>query len=189
MVTPNIPLAVDIIHGITAETLLAALPTQSVDLVVTDPPYDLCQEDKLAIHNEFVRVCRGDILVFSPPENQWAFPDCKYLFWVKPTSTKNYSRSYGRFVEMICVYQRGSTWNTGLNWANYVGVYDDRVVGESRHPHEKPESLIERFVRIHSNQGNLICDPFAGSGTVLRVANRLGRSFIGCDTAIDRGLS
>jgi len=66
---------------------LRAQPDQSVDFLFTDPPYDFKYETKLALHNEFIRVSRGSVLVFSPPENQWVFPDIsRYLFWVKPTS-------------------------------------------------------------------------------------------------------
>ncbi len=160
---------------------MKALPSKVVDCIITDPPYDLDQSTKAELHKEFLRICSGDILVFSPPENQWVFDDVKYLFWVKPTSTKNYSRSYGRFVEMVFLYQRGYTWNTNLRWANYTGVFTDIVIGKSNHPHEKPYSLIERLVRIHTLPGHTILDPFAGSGTVINVATSLDRHAIGID--------
>ena len=155
--------------------ILPRIPTASVDFILTDPPYNLSQSDKELLHNEFLRICKGDIIVFSPPENQWVFPDARFLFWVKATSTKNYSRSYGRFVEMLFWYRRGEVWNTNLNWSNYVGVYDDKVVGLSGHPFEKPLSLLERFILIHTNPGDMVCDPFAGSGNALKIAKRLGR--------------
>lgn len=47
-----------------------------------------------------------------------------------------------------------------------------------KHPTQKPESLIERMVRASSNVGDRVLDPFAGSGTTLRVCQQLGRS---CD--------
>jgi DNA modification methylase len=104
------------------------------------------------------------------------------LFWIKPISTKNTSKNYGRFVEIIYFY-RGAVpvWNTGLNWANYTGVYHDMVIGETTHPYEKPLSLIERFVRLHSHPGHIVLDPFCGSGTTLLAAKRLGRNYIGYD--------
>lgn len=160
---------------------LSKMPDNSVDLLLTDPPYDFDENMKQRLHSEFLRICSGDILVFSPSENQWVFPGVKYLFWVKPTSTKNYSKSYGRFVEMIFLYQRNKIWNRNLNWANYVGIYDDKVIGESGHPFEKPESLLKRFILIHTNQGNIVLDPFCGSGTVLKVAKDLGRNYIGIE--------
>jgi adenine-specific DNA-methyltransferase len=49
------------------------------------------------------------------------------------------------------------------------------------YPTQKPEQLIERMVRTSSNEGDLVADFFAGSGTTLAVAERLGRRWMGCD--------
>ena len=46
---------------------------------------------------------------------------------------------------------------------------------------QKPEKLIERLVKASSNPGDLIFDPFTGSGTVPVVCKRLERKFIGCE--------
>ncbi len=46
---------------------------------------------------------------------------------------------------------------------------------------QKPERLIERLVKASSNEGELVFDPFVGSGTVPVVCERLERSFIGCE--------
>lgn len=49
------------------------------------------------------------------------------------------------------------------------------------HPTQKPMAVIERMIEASSNKGNLIFDPFIGSGTTAVAADRLGRSFFGCD--------
>jgi DNA modification methylase len=49
------------------------------------------------------------------------------------------------------------------------------------HPHQKPLVLLERIVEICSIAGNLILDPFVGSGTTMVAAKRLGRRYVGCD--------
>ncbi len=49
------------------------------------------------------------------------------------------------------------------------------------HPTQKPEALIERIIAAASNEGDLILDPFLGSGTTSRVAQILGRHSIGID--------
>jgi len=49
------------------------------------------------------------------------------------------------------------------------------------HPTQKPEKLITTFIKASSNSGDLIFDPFIGSGTTAVVADRLGRKFFGCD--------
>ena len=47
------------------------------------------------------------------------------------------------------------------------------------HPTQKPEGLIERMVLASSNNGELVLDPFSGSGTTQRVCQQLSRSCIG----------
>ena len=46
---------------------------------------------------------------------------------------------------------------------------------------QKPEKLIERLIKASSNPGDLVFDPFTGSGTVPVVCQRLQRRFIGCE--------
>jgi DNA modification methylase len=49
------------------------------------------------------------------------------------------------------------------------------------YPTQKPEALLERILRVSSNQGDLVGDFFCGSGTLPAVAARLGRRFIAAD--------
>ena len=49
------------------------------------------------------------------------------------------------------------------------------------YPTQKPEKLLERIIKASSNEGDLILDAFAGSGTTLAVAEKLGRRWIGID--------
>lgn len=49
------------------------------------------------------------------------------------------------------------------------------------HPTQKPEGLIERIVRASSNEGDLVLDPFLGSGTTARVCQQLGRDCLGIE--------
>jgi len=53
------------------------------------------------------------------------------------------------------------------------------------HPTPKPEALLERVILATSNEGDLVLDPFVGSGTTCAVANRLGRNWIGIEKAAD----
>jgi DNA modification methylase len=53
------------------------------------------------------------------------------------------------------------------------------------HPTQKPEGLIERIVLASSNEGDLILDPFSGSGTTLRVCQQLNRKCIGIELSED----
>lgn len=49
------------------------------------------------------------------------------------------------------------------------------------YPTQKPEALISRLIRASTKPGDLIMDFFAGSGTTLAVAEKLGRRWVGCD--------
>lgn len=49
------------------------------------------------------------------------------------------------------------------------------------HPTQKPEALMERIILASSDEGDLVLDPFVGSGTTCRVANVLNRKWIGID--------
>ncbi len=60
-------------------------------------------------------------------------------------------------------------------WHTIVGT---RSAERSGYPTQKPEALAERIIRAGSNPGDLVLDPFAGSGTVGAVAARLGRAFL-----------
>lgn len=49
------------------------------------------------------------------------------------------------------------------------------------YPTQKPEKLLERVIKASSNEGDIVCDFFCGSGTTLAVAEKLGRKWIGTD--------
>ncbi len=147
----------------------------NVDAVITDPPYDFDKGWLMYCAN-----CKGNLVAFCKPENQWFVPD-EYLFWVKTPSTKNYSRNCGRFVEMILVKRKGDTFNQ-LHWSQMTGVYDDRLIYKPVHPYEKPLSLMERLVRIYTNPGDTVLDLFMGSGTTGVACVKNGRNFIGIET-------
>jgi len=67
------------------------------------------------------------------------------------------------------------TWE--LSIINPVGL-ERKLVG---YPTQKPEALIERIIKASSNEGDLVMDCFAGSGTTMAVAEKLGRRWIGVD--------
>ena len=64
------------------------------------------------------------------------------------------------------------------------GIYKypiPRHKGKRQHPTQKPLVLFEELVRKHSNQGDLVVDPFLGAGTTGVAAIRNFRNFTGCD--------
>lgn len=161
---------------------METMESLSVDTIITDPPYNLNEFTKEFIMSQMRRICRGTIIVFSPPENQWILPANQYLFWIKPISTKNTSKNYSRFVEMIFVYQNGhNIWNCDRHWSQYTNVFVDLVDDSSIHPFRKPPSLIERLVKNHTYRGDTIFDPFAGSFVLGEVCHKLGRNCLGIE--------
>lgn len=53
--------------------------------------------------------------------------------------------------------------------------------GKVKHPAMFPPPMIERIIKAHSNEGDLVFDPFLGTGTTCIVAKELGRNSLGCE--------
>jgi site-specific DNA-methyltransferase (adenine-specific) len=53
------------------------------------------------------------------------------------------------------------------------------------HPCQMPEAVLERIIKVSSNPGGLVLDPFAGSGTTLAVARKLGRRWLGIELSAE----
>ena len=62
------------------------------------------------------------------------------------------------------------------------GTFGERV---GWHPCQLPEKLLERIVRVSSNPGDVVFDPFTGSGTTLTVAALEKRNWLGCEMSED----
>src|SRR6266478_4318895 len=54
-----------------------------------------------------------------------------------------------------------------------------------KHPTQKPVALLERILLASTNEGDVVLDPFAGSGTTLLTAFRLRRQAVGCELSLD----
>lgn len=64
-------------------------------------------------------------------------------------------------------------------------VWNDIVFQEKGriHPTQKPSKLIERIVTCSTDPGDIVLDPFMGSGQTARVSKQLGRNYVGCEIA------
>jgi DNA modification methylase len=111
------------------------------------------------------------------------------IYWRKTNPTPAFKRLYVRAVEMAVWQVKGKggwTWNSG---GYTVNVYEGPVVagfacanGEYReHPTQKPLWLMSALIEQHTQPGELLVDPYAGSGTTLVAAKRAGRKAIGIE--------
>ena len=55
------------------------------------------------------------------------------------------------------------------------------IPSADQHPTEKPINLFGHFIELHSQKGEVILDPFLGSGTTAVACERLGRNWIGIE--------
>jgi len=89
---------------------------------------------------------------------------------------KSYIDLEGKRVRGLPEYLQTVDTPVDSSWTDLRGY----VFG-AKYPTENPEELLERVVRASSNPGDTVMDAFAGSGTTLAVAEKLGRRWIGID--------
>jgi adenine-specific DNA-methyltransferase len=80
------------------------------------------------------------------------------------------ARDYSRGSLLRDVWKDISIIRENKTYSEYVG-----------YPTQKPEALLDRVLRVGSNENDLVADFFAGSGTTAAVAERLGRKWIAAD--------
>ncbi len=136
----------------------------------------------------FINHILGDILVmtfpatkhlhvFSEVTRDWEIMyDC---VWVKNHFAFNFRRRYQQKHETILIMRRKKHKHIG-NWNvpnNQSTVFEfDKPAANVDHPTIKPIGLYLLLAKYHSNRGDLIYEPFCGSGTTLMAAEQLGRT-------------
>jgi modification methylase len=100
------------------------------------------------------------------------------LLWcAKSRDQKKYTFNYQALKALNDDKQMRSDWELPL----CTGVERLRVNGEKLHATQKPEALLYRVLLASSNPGDVILDPFFGTGTTGAVAKKLGRHFVGIE--------
>lgn len=207
--------------------VLKKIPDKSIDLILTDPPYNLAQystgnirfdwrsdinndlaEWDLAELNpeslvsEFKRILspRGNIFIFCSynligayhkafnPE----FDTFQFMVWHKTNPVPNFRKSsFLNSCELIV-----SCWNKGHTW-NFTNQKDmhnfvesgicmgkERIKdkdGKNLHPTQKPIAVLEKIIRIASNENDIVLDCFNGVGSTGEAALKLNRKYIGIE--------
>ena len=108
----------------------------------------------------------------------------RQVIWQKtnpvPLNSRSTYLSNSREMAVVCV--KGGTPTFHGSYDN--GIYEypiPRHAGRRVHPTQKPLCLFTELVNKHSNEGDLVIDPFLGSGTTAIAAREGGRRFAGCD--------
>jgi len=101
------------------------------------------------------------------------------LIWATPAKTGKYTFNYETMKKLNGGKQMRS------NWAMNICLGEERVKdanGKSLHTTQKPLDMLRRVILASTKPGDIILDPFMGSGTTAAAAVELGRNFIGFDS-------
>jgi site-specific DNA-methyltransferase (adenine-specific) len=199
---------------------LRTQPDESIDLIVTDPPYESLEKHRAIgtttrlkhskassndwfsifpnarfpeLFEQVYRVLRRNshFYLYCDPETMFIAKDkaervgfkfWKPLIWDKVTIGMGYH--YRARYECILFFEKGKRKLHDLGVADIITA--KRIIGG--YPAEKPSSVSEVLIRQSSEPGQLVVDPFMGSGSVGVAAIGQGRSFCGndlCAEAVD----
>lgn len=213
----------------TDRELLSKIPKDSVDLVLTDPPYIISKTSGMQSYkdslekggkvnekfgtkyamstdfgewdksytiddleytiNEFYRILRpgGSCIIFfdiwkieTLADLLKKFSKHRFIEWVKtnPVPVNQYATylSNAREIAISCVKGGKATFNSKYD----KGIYEYPIYrGEDRfHPTQKSLPLFEELIKKHSNEGDVVVDPYAGSGTTAVAAKKTNRIYI-----------
>jgi len=191
--------------------MLKNLPQKSVDLIATDPPYgisyvsnrykDTNPHGKIegdGIFPDFINVAwkclkdTGAIFTFCSHKKRIEDDRVKnYIVWVKNSWTAgDLYGDFGNQYELLAFLPKPKFKLQGKRYSNVW--FFDRVPPTS-HPTEKPIGLMERIILCSTKKGDVVADPFLGSGTTIEACKNTSRNFIGveinptyCDSARKR---
>ena len=215
-----------LVHG-DCFSVLKKIPDNSVNLILTDPPYniaqystgnlkfdwrsdinndlaewDLIQLNPADLISEFKRVLapNGNIFIFCSyniigeyhkvfdPE----FDTFQFMVWHKTNPVPNFRKSsFLNSCELIVgCWNKGHTWNftNQSDMHNFIetGICmgTERIKGEdgkNLHPTQKPLAVLEKIVKIASNENDVVLDCFNGVGSTGEASLKNNRKYIGIE--------
>lgn len=201
--------------------LMRQIPDESIDLIVTDPPYVIefggaggiyrtgdkeyieelrCMMNGFSedVLDEMCRVMKKiNIYLFCSQKQIIPLLDyfvkkkkCNYniISWHKSNPIPACGNKYLTDTEYILFFrERGvrvyGTFNTKHTY--YVTPINQSDKKKYKHPTCKPEMIVENLIINSSNEGDVVLDPFVGSGTTAYCAKMHNRQYIGFDISKD----
>jgi len=192
---------------IDAVSLIRPLDDGSVPLIITDPPYGIAYHsnhhkgrnphkpmtndwdfDPSVFFDVAASALKdgGAMYVFTrwdvyPLWAAWVQEPLKIknlIVWKKDNwSAGDLKGDFGNQYEVIMFITKGRHLIQGHRWPN-VWEFSRIPSKKLRHPAEKPADMIQRMVESSSDEGDLVIDPFCGSGTTGEAAGACGRKFL-----------
>ena len=189
-----------IIHG-DCVAVMQSMPAESVDLIVTDPPYlvNYRSRDGRRVpgdnDNRWLRPAFAEMHRVLRP-NSFAV---SFYGWTAADQFLPAWREIGFSVIGHFVFTKSYASRRGFTQARHECAYllakgnpsrplrplpdvlPWRYTGNRLHPTQKPLEAIRPLIEAYSRPGDIVLDPFAGSGTTAAAARQLHRSFIGIE--------
>ena len=172
----------------------------SVDLIFADPPYNLQLGDALtrpdnsnvsgvyeewdnfesiAAYDDYTRKWMAAARRVLKDNGATRFTNAhETLIWAVKNPKSKYTFNYEAMKALNDDVQMRSDWHLALCTGKERLKGED---GSKLHPTQKPESLLYRVIMASSNVGDVVLDPFFGTGTTGAVAKKIGRNFIGIE--------
>jgi site-specific DNA-methyltransferase (adenine-specific) len=198
---------ISIHHGDCVEWLSSL--DRCADLLITDPPYATDVEDIETFAQSWLPIAlskvkpsgRAYVCIGAYPGELKAYLNvdpgelelCQVLVWtyrntLGPSPNDQYKQNW-----QAILYYKGleaPQLNCPIMTEQFsvqdINAPDNRHGKYERwHAWQKPDALAERLIRHSTEEGDLVIDPFAGTGTFLIAAKKLNRDAIGCDKSQD----
>lgn len=194
--------------------IMKSIEDKSVDLVLTDPPYNIAKEnnfhtmgragidfgewdkgfDLFSYIDHVARILKkdGSFIVFNAWKNLGAIAeyaekqgfDTKDMIRLEKSNPMPRNRDRRYITDYECAIwftKKGAKWTFNRQDEKYQRPKFVASIESGLHPTQKNLKLMEELVKIHSNQGDKVIDPFMGSGTTGVACNNLNRRFIGIE--------
>lgn len=208
---------------------LQKIPNSTIDLIVTDPPYNLNKDygktqDNLKF-KDYLQFSKSWLTeakrILKPTGSIYVFMGMKYISYIYSILEQELDMAFNSWITWFYTQGIGKTKGfsprhddilfftkhpkhftfnlddvrvpqkfyrtvNNMRGANPGNVWEFSHMhycnkNRQKHPTQKPEGLYERIILTSSNEGDIILDPFLGSGTLLRVCQQTNRNGIGID--------